>query len=536
MNSILKKSLPLFSGVLMYLGWCSPYLFFLLFVGLVPLLIYEVNRNQIEKRSHFVTFGGFYIGFLVWNILCTWWIWNSSPEGAVFAIVLNSLFMAVIFYIFHRLKPILGGFRSYFGLVSFWLSFEIWHLNWEMSWPWLTLGNGFAAIPSIIQWYEFTGVMGGTVWILLVNIFIFFMIQNKDNAFELKRFSRLTVLFLLVPIFFSFVIKPSIEKEGNSINVVVVQPNIDPWNEKFSGMSSQEQLDKILNITALNILPHTQFVFAPETALPQGVWNFELSDHKQINQIRQFTRDHGKARFVIGLSYYHKFNKYDDSNIPFQARPYPGRDGEFYLGYNSAMLIFSDEEIQLYHKSKLVPGPEKFPFAKYLKPLQDRMFGSLGGMIGDMGTQEEASVFINEETGITVAPIICYESIYGEYVGDFVKKGAGFLAIITNDGWWGNTDGHKQHFEYAKLRAIEMRKYVVRSANTGISAVIAPDGTVLRKTLYWEDAGFSQDIYPNDNFTVYARLGDFLGRLSLLTSALLLFYALRLKILKKNLR
>jgi apolipoprotein N-acyltransferase len=481
-----------------------------------------------------VTFGGFYFAFLVWNIVTTWWIWNSSPEGAVFAVVLNSLFMTVVFYVFHRFKNVFGTFRSFFALISFWLSFEFLHLDWDLSWPWLNLGNGLASATSLIQWYEYTGALGGTFWIWMLNILVFqaLLLKSQGEEFKRKVFQALAVL--LLPIGVSIIITPRNFNQGEPLNIVVVQPNIDPWGEKFGGMTVQQQLDKILNIAALNILPHTQFVFGPETALPQGVWDYEVAENIQINQIKKFTSDHGLSSFIIGLSYYEMLNINDNDKIPFQAKPYPGREDSYYLGYNSAMQIFSNEKIELYHKSKLVPGPEKFPFAKLLKPLQNKMFGSLGGMIGDMGTQDEAEVFFHPQTGYAAAPIICYESIYGEYIGDFVRKGAGFLAIITNDGWWGNTLGHIQHFEYARLRAIETRKYVVRSANTGISGVIAPDGKVLKKTSYWEDAGFSFDIYPNDNITIYSQLGDFLGRLSILTTALLLLFVIRLKILKKK--
>jgi apolipoprotein N-acyltransferase len=98
-----------------------------------------------------------------------------------------------------------------------------------------------------------------------------------------------------------------------------------------------------------------------------------------------------------------------------------------------------------------------------------------------------------------------------------VHEGAGFLTIITNDGWWGDSAGHKQHFAYARLRAIEQRMWIARSANNGISGIISPDGKVQKKTEYWTEDAFTFTIYNSDHQTFYNRFGDWLGYLSLIS-------------------
>src|SRR5690606_23055221 len=113
-------------------------------------------------------------------------------------------------------------------------------------------------------------------------------------------------------------------------------------------------------------------------------------------------------------------------------------------------------KLQFYHKSKLVPGVEQLPFGEalaFMKPL----FQHFGGTTEGYGKQSEPSVLYSS-SGIGAAPVICYESIWGNYVSDYINKGAQFIAIITNDGWWGNTSGKDQHLQYAKLRAIETRR------------------------------------------------------------------------------
>jgi len=121
-----------------------------------------------------------------------------------------------------------------------------------------------------------------------------------------------------------------------------------------------------------------------------------------------------------------------------------------------------------------------------------------------------------------VAPIICYESVYGNFVNGFVKNGAQFLAVITNDGWWQNTQGHKQHLMFSKLRAIENRRSLVRSANTGTSAIINQKGDIVKRLDYNKKGIIKASINLNNKLTFYNRYGDFIARISQFLSVLLI--------------
>ncbi len=140
-------------------------------------------------------------------------------------------------------------------------------------------------------------------------------------------------------------------------------------------------------------------------------------------------------------------------------------------------------------------------------------------------TQEERSVF--ELTGgEAAAPIICYESVYGDYVTGYVRNGAGFLSIITNDAWWDDTQGHQQHLSYAKLRAIETRKDVVRSANTGISAFINQKGEITQSLGYEQQGSLQSEIKSNTIRTFYVRHGDYLPRIAQFLSLFIFLFAM----------
>lgn len=177
----------------------------------------------------------------------------------------------------------------------------------------------------------------------------------------------------------------------------------------------------------------------------------------------------------------------------------------------------NSQQIQLHKKSRLVPGPESFPFKRFLfflTPVLERFGGTTAGL----GTEGEPAVFHNETAQI--APLICYESAFGEYVTHFVRRGAEAIVIMTNDGWWDHTAGHRQHLYFASLRAIETRRSIARAANTGVSTFVNQRGDILQKTTYEAPAVIKETITLNQAPTFYIRWGDMIGRLSLFAAAI----------------
>ena len=160
------------------------------------------------------------------------------------------------------------------------------------------------------------------------------------------------------------------------------------------------------------------------------------------------------------------------------------------------------------------------------KPILGDAMINLGGTVASLGTDKERVAFSNPYNKGKIAPIICYESIYGEFVTEYVKKGANFLAIVTNDSWWGVTEGHKQLLSYAKLRAIETRREIARSANSGISAHINAKGEVLEDTFYGDKTALFAKVNLYDKETFYVKAGDLLTRFSIFSLGFLLFYFL----------
>jgi len=521
-------SYSVLSGILFFLAWTTFGLGPILFIAFIPMLfvddyIFE-NSNRLKSINIFYYT---YLTFITWNLLATWWVYNSSIEGGLMAFILNSFFYAVIFWVIHIIKRRLGRRVGYFALLVIWLAWEYVYIHGEISWVWLVLGNGFAQNTSIVQWYEYTGTLGGSFWVLLVNIILYNIIKHilkfKTLYGQILN-SIILLLIIIVPISFSIYTYNTYTEKENPINVGVLQPNIDPYGEKFGGMSNYQQLSIMLNLADSIIGENTDYIVGPETAISDNIWENDIYTSRSIIRLDSFVKSHPKTQFVIGATTRYM---YENGNPSITSRDYG--QGYRYDLFNTALQV-TDNNIDIYHKSMLVIGVEMFPYPEYLSFLTE-MAIELGGTSGSYGTQPERVAFSNNDNKGRVAPVICYESIYGEFVTDYIKKGANVIFVVTNDGWWGNTPGYKQHLSFSKLRAIETRRSIARSANTGVSCFINQRGDISQPTKYWVKDAIKGTINLNDKMTFYVKNGDFIGRIASFV-AILLLLMLIVKIIK----
>tara|TARA_B100001758_G_scaffold247957_1_gene269141 strand:+ start:13589 stop:15130 length:1542 start_codon:yes stop_codon:yes gene_type:complete len=498
-----KIFLALFSGFLLALSWPSIGISFIIFLAFVPLLILED-----EAKNGREVFGYSYISFFIFNIITTYWVWYSTPLGSVFAFVVNSFLMSIAFYAFYKIKKITSNRLGYIAFIVTWLSFEYLHLNWDLSWPWLMLGNVFAESVPFIQWYEFTGVLGGSFWVLIINLLVFLSIKSKK---KIKVF-LLSLLLLLIPAgisYYFYITKDDIVSKGETINTLIIQPNIDPYTHKFN-VGYEEQLQDFIFLARSKLDQETDLLIGPETVLQESIWENNIEATYSIRVLRKLQEEFPNLNILVGASTYKMFEH--DEQKTSTARKIRNQE-IFYDAYNSAIFIPDSGDVDVYHKTKLVPGAEKTPYPFILDKLAKVMI-DLGGISGSLGSENKLSNF--NFNGKNIRPLICYESIYGEM--EF--NNSELIAIITNDGWWKNTAGYKQHFSYARLRSIEQRKVIIRSANTGISGVILPNGKVLKKTKWDEEICIKASVSINNHSTFYARFGDYIGRLSLFISVI----------------
>lgn len=501
MNQLLenKWNVSLLAGLLLGLSFPPVNLSFLT-IPAFALLLHLVNSSSSKKEL----FKYVYPGLVLWNVITTYWLTMASFGAGLGAILANSLVMMIPLLLMRFFN---NRFSSSIHVAvlqtSAWVSYEFLHHHWDLSWPWLAIGNAWANQISLIQYISITGHLGISFWVVLTAALAYQAFRHQNKQVGLAAIS----LFLLLPlgslVYFG-IDQPVLSSEQN-VAVTVIQPNHDSY-EDFGGMSgNREVLDSLFSITTKVISPESELIVWPENALDRAI---------QINSY-EVTRIADSARtwntnFIVGGGFYTLFpDSVPDlyygitrNNIPFNI-------------YNSALFVDANGERSRYDKNHLVPFVERFAFVNFFAKLDvfgwvnwGKLAGFGKGMTNDMLETQDFST----------PGLVCYDSVYPGWTRKFVQNGAGFITIITNDGWWGDSSGHRQHFAYARLRAIEFNRWIVRSANNGTSGIIRPDGTIEQTTNYWVRTGFNSVIPVLNNMTFYARFGNWLPILCLILS------------------
>lgn len=516
--------LALASSLLLSIPYIVPHTGLVSLVALVPLFLAEQLAHNSGKK-HF--FHVAYTSFLVWNLITTFWVWFATPPGAVAAFLLNTLQMAFLFTLFRWMRKFTNGFLPYIFFCIIWLAWEHSYQNWQITWPWLILGNSFSTSIKHIQWYEFTGVLGGSLWILLTNMLIHRIILLKNRKKPIRVSVASVAVLIFFPMIFSHILYSTYKETPAPAQFAVLQPNIDPYKDKFGGMNQMQQTEVLLDLAmeARNSLSGEECtVLAPETFIFTERWKTRLQeDNPMLNpayrSIAGWVADENmsgrKTDMIVGAVGYL-------GEECFNSAVFMAPQGD------SAMAVVPD----YYHKSKLVVLAESNPFKKGPFKFMDKLVSGIAGGIGDFGTQPNRTVF-ETPGGVKIGTAICYESVFGDFFREWTLNGANVMSVITNDGWWKDTPGHKQHLNYARLRAIENRRSIARSANTGISAFINQRGDILQQAGWWEKGYLAGTLNLNEEKTIFTVHGDIIGRLSRFLAFLFLLMGFARKLGKK---
>lgn len=498
------------AGLLLGLSFPPVNLSFLSFPAFL-LLFHLVNKTESYKQLAYYS----YAGFVVWNLIGTYWLMMASLPAGIAAILANSVLMTI---------PLCLG--KYFSdkskssiiiallQTSAWVGYEFLHHNWDLSWTWLAIGNAWSNWIGIIQYISVTGFLGISFWVVLSSALTYQLLLYKEKRLI---YATLTV-FILFPLWsiVTFAIKDIDRNTANEVEVAIIQPNHDSYQD-YGGMSGLgEVLDSLLSISSKTITQQTDLVIWPENAIDGAIFSNSRTASRLADSARSWNTD-----FIVGTGL---FKTYDPNTDELYRGTVQG-SGLPYNYFNATLFIRSDGSISDYEKANLVPIVERIPFVEQLAAIDIFDWVDWGSIAG-FGKGNTPNMI---ETSTYKTPgLICYDSVYPSWIRDFVLNDASFITIITNDGWWGNTSGHLQHFAYARLRAIEFDRWVARSANNGISGVIAPNGEVITKTDYWVRTGFISKIYNRDTATLYTRFGDWLPISCLMLSGIFwIFFMLR---------
>jgi apolipoprotein N-acyltransferase len=521
MNKYSLTAISIFGGILSGLAWTDWCPGLILLCSFVPFFIIEThlyeNKNRYSPNAFFI-----YLlpGFVIFSIFTLGWIRVVSMTAAICVILSAALLMAFTMWLAHRVRLKEGDIQGYLSLIVFWLTLEFLCLKIPILSPWINLGNGLAKDIYFIQWYEVTGISGGTLWILLSNLFLFiFLIKSTGGKRQRLIYLSIWLAILILPSVASVIRYKTIRiQTGNEKEVVVIQPNFDPYSEKFT-VPFRKQLEKTIDMAESLVTDNTDWLLTPETTVDDPIDENRLAGNQYVEMIRDFTEKRPSVSVVTGMVTY--ISTASELNPGIDKKRDLQSSSNLNTYFNSALKIDTGTDIEIYHKSKLVPGFESIP-SKGLIRIISRILPQLGELNRGYATQKERTCFSNSDKTQKIAPVICYESVFGEYVTDYNMKEAGAIFIMTNDGWWKNTTGYKQHLSIASLRAIETRRPVVRAANTGVSCLIDIRGKVIMKTPWWKSATLKGTFNPETRITPYAKHGDFLMVTAIILSAVVM--------------
>lgn len=496
-----KKELLLgvISGVLLGISFPPIPLPVLIFFALIPYLYVIEKKEELSSINRFT-----YFTIFIFSLITLYWVGSWTKEADPFLMISGVLLIFVnpaLFIIpstlYYFSKKAFNEKVALFLFPFFWVSFEYAYSLTELRFPWLTLANSLSYFNWYIQIADIIGAYGISLLIFYINIFLYLFIKNFSTEKKRSlRFAFIAFLLFLIPIVYGMYKTFSYTYSSKRIKVGLIQPNLNPWNKWEEG-NLEEQLNLYLRLSQNAVNKGAKLIVWPESALP--VYLLSGNYPHEVERIHQFI-DSNNVFLMTGMP---DINFYFDlSKAPKDAKK--TRSGDVaYTSYNS-ILLFSpfSSNVQKYGKMKLVPFGEKVPFVEYLPFLGDLIKWQVGISSWNVGKEQTIFNLLNSK----IAGVVCFESIYSDFVANFVKKGAELLVVVTNDSWYGYSSGPFQHKEFAALRAIENRRTVIRAANGGISCIIDPLGRTISETkLYTKDVliGFAELRKEKTFFTQY---------------------------------
>lgn len=533
MNLTLLKSpwfISVLAGLLLACSFPTIGVPFLLFPAFILLFTLAEKADSGKQLAYWS-----YPAFVIWNLLTTYWLMFATFGGGLAAILANAVLMTIP--LAWMRKVLISTYSFYLKALfaaSIWTLYEFLHFNWDLAWPWISLGNAFGDYPKLVQFIEFTGQLGITFLVIVISVFLF-EISKQFKSVELpwwkhflyfydsktKRPLLGSVLYLCLAIVgFSLILyfKNANVQTTKLAEIAVIQPNYDSYLPDAGFTDYDISQKNLLQLADSARTDSTRLILFPENSIQPLI-----SLHSPITREMSDSAFNWNLTLVSGLN---EIFYYENDSAP---RVYRGiRYGKAFDVFNSSFVWQANGTTTPYRKYNLVPIVERIPFVNFLAWIDVFKWVDWGSIAGFGKGNEVVNASFE---GGSASILICYDSVFPNWSRKYVLEGANLIGIITNDGWWGNTPGHEQHFSFGRLRAIESRRSIARSANNGISGFILPSGEVLKRTTYWTRTYVRESIPLRNDLTFYVRFGDWIGWISL---AFVLFFSLGFKTKKSE--
>ncbi|MFN4907458.1 MAG: apolipoprotein N-acyltransferase [Bacteroidota bacterium] len=481
-------------------------------VAFVPLM--WTLFSQIEESSQSSVVGPLYVCFFVFHGLCNWWIssWQEQTDPYLLASgiavwLAHPLLLMLPWLILVWLSKRLSRTATAVLIPVVYTAGEWIHGQTDFSYPWLTVGYSMVDVPSA-QMAEVVGVYGISFAIMAVNTLVYAALLHRDSA---ARSAGMLIFAIVLWVGLSAagaVRRSSSEwlNKGGGLRVEIVQPNINPW-DKWSAPSDQLRIHKAVSDSLRRDGVRADVSLWSETAIPYVIRNYRyIADWMDV---RRWVDTSGTT-LLTGFA---DMMVYPDGTAPASARSLAVATDVKYDHFNAAMVVNPGRtDVPVHRKTMLTPFAERLPFADQLSFAMKWFEWGVGISAWGQGRERHPlPVIRNGDTIARIGTIICIESIYPDVARDMVNNGADVLAVITNDAWYNGTWGPRQHYDIARMRAIEFRRPVVRCANSGVSGIISADGTSEKELPVLRRMASTVQVRPNNVQTFYARHGDWLA-------------------------
>ncbi|MGD8778360.1 MAG: apolipoprotein N-acyltransferase [Ignavibacteria bacterium] len=479
---------------------------YLSFIALVPFLYTIAEKERLGEINRYT-----YLFAVVFNLITLYWVgsWTKDADpflmvGGTLLIFFNPIFYLIPSTLFYFSKRVFGKTVSLLLLPLYWVSFEYAYTLTDLRFPWLTLGNSQPYFNTFIQIADIIGIYGLSLIILYFNVFIFLLIKDYQSSKKINsRYATIALLIFVVPLLYGVIRKSNFEEADKRVKIGSIQPDFNP-HKKWEAGNLEEQQEIYLGLAEEAVGEGAEIIMLPETALPVYLLGGRYPD--EVNNFKNFADSNGTS-IITGMpdaTFY-----FDSTKAPWDAKLTSSKK-YYYTSFNSILVFNPHEfEVQKYAKMMLVPFGEHVPYVEYIPLLGDLIKWNVGISSWNRGRKKNNLIvrrqFNNGLDSITVCGSICIESIYPDYISEFVKKGAEIILVVTNDSWYGNSSGPYQHKAISVLRAVENRRYVVRSANGGISCFIDPLGRTKSATKMFEKTFLVDEASLENNLTFYTR-------------------------------
>jgi apolipoprotein N-acyltransferase len=445
------------------------------------------------------------ITFIIFYLICGFWILKITGISYLIGLIAIIPISIILSFYPYFLRSKKKHFYYLYFIVA-WITGEYIQTFFSICTPFYNLGNFLGIHPILIQWYEFTGSFGGTLWILSINILIYELVLSiigRREAIIRKLVFLLIIIFL--PIIISLLIFSTYIEKGEKHEVLIIHPNTDCFLEKYK-MNVNELIDHYLEIINTQITDNTSYAILPETALTNCGWVHQLNGNLIFDRFYQKMEKHKSLKLVSGAITFEEGNIQSDksSNLRFSKK-----NNCWYRTYNSAIMLENGHPVQIRTKQELVPFQEYAPFSQFLPKIKP-----VGIEFNFSSRKVNQDIFISSKNE-RVSTIICYEIAYGKLFSKYARMDAEAFFVILNEGWYNNLQVSRQFVCLASIRAIENRRDIAYSSNMGISCYINQKGNILQSLSEKQADCIRTNIFFNKKKTVYCYFGDYIGFLSL---------------------